>query len=555
MKSRAGIIITSFSAIVLIFCSNVSLRAQAAAEAVQAGAAASQATPAQPKVPAAPGVAPATPPPTPILQPVGPTTQDSSNELSVAVGKSVVLDLARPVTRVVLGYGDYAEAMAVSPTQVLVNGKAPGETTLILWDVSGGRQFFNVTVRASKFAQNDALEALRRELRTQLPGQVVQVSEENGNIFLRGTVNDLNSSDRAVAVASTAGKVVNLLDVTVPPSDPQILLKVRFASVDRTKARSFGINLFSLGAGNTIGTAGTEQFSPPTITLAGGQTSSGQVLASPSLNLSNELNLFAFYPGINLGATIQALEQRGLAETLAEPNLLAENGKQATFLAGGEYPYPVVQGISGGVSGAVTIQFKEYGIRLSFRPTITPRGTIRLQVAPEVSALDFADAVTIGGFTVPAITERRVKTEVELQDGQSFAIGGLLNNQESETFEKIPFLGDIPVLGKFFQSITRSKINNELIVIVTPEIVSPIPAGAPLPSLKYTQPFLPPNSAIPMYTPDTKTAESTQPPPPTAMPVEKLIESMKPVAPLTGDQGGGGYAPSGMSPSSGSNGP
>lgn len=554
MKSRAGTIIASFSAIVLIFGSSVSLRAQAAAEAVQAGAAAAQTTPSQPKVPVPPAQ-PAAPAPTPILQPVGPTTQDSSNELSVAVGKSVVLDLARPVTRVVLGYGDFAEAMAVSPTQVLVNGKAPGETTLILWDVSGGRQFFNVTVRASKFMQNDALEALRRELRTELPGQVVRVSEENGNIFLRGTVNDLNSSDRAVAIASTGGKVVNLLDVTLPAAEPQILLKVRFASIDRQKSRQFGINLFSLGAGNTIGTAGTGQFSPPSITLAGGQTSTGTILTNPSLNLSNELNLFAFYPGINLGATIQALEQRGLAETLAEPNLLAENGKQASFLAGGEYPYPVVQGISGGVSGAVTIQFKEYGIRLNFRPTITPRGTIKLQVSPEVSALDFADAVTIGGFTVPAITERRVKTEVELQDGQSFAIGGLLNNTETETFEKIPFLGDIPILGKFFQSVTRNRTNTELIVIVTPEIVSPIPAGAPLPSLKFTQPFLPPNSAIPMYTPDTKTAESTQPPVPAAIPVEKLIESLKPEPALTSDQTGGGMSPSGMGASGGGNGP
>ena len=536
MKSRAATIIASFSAIVVILCSGVSLQAQDAAEAAQAGASATQESPAKPPVPGQPPVKPEEPPaPPPVLQPVGPTTQDASNDLTVAVGKSVVLDLARPVTRIVVGFGDFAEAEAMSPTQVLVNGRAPGETTLILWDVSGGRQFFNVTVRASNFAKNDELDTLRREMRTELPGQDVRLSSDNGNIFLRGTVRDLVSSERAVTIASTAGKVVNLLDVNLPAQEPQILLKVRFATVDRNKSSQLGINLFSTGAGNTIGTVSTTQFSPPSVLLSGSQTSNGTTLVQPSANISNDLNLFAFYPGINLGATIQALEQRGVAETLAEPNLLALNGQQASFLAGGQYPYPVVQGVAGGVGAAVTIQFKDYGIRLNFRPTITPRGTIRLQVAPEVSALDFADAVTISGFTVPAITIRRVKTEVELQDGQSFAIGGLLNNTETETFSKVPFLGDIPILGKLFQSIQKNKTNTELIVIVTPEIVQPIPAGAPLPELKYPQPFLPPNSAIPMHTPDSTKVEAT--PAPATIPVEKLIESQKPEPPLTIESG------------------
>ena len=184
---------------------------------------------------------------------------------------------------------------------------------------------------------------------------------------------------------------------------------------------------------------------------------------------------------MNLGATLQALETQGVVQDLAEPNLLAANGKQASFLAGGEFPYPVVQGTSSG-STAVTIEFKEYGIRLNFIPTITPRGTIRLQVAPEVSALDYTNEVQISGFTVPGITTRNVNTEVELRDGQSFVIGGLLDNSVTQTFEKIPFLGDIPILGKFFQSIQRTKANSELIVIVTPEIVAPIPAGQPLPA-------------------------------------------------------------------------
>ena len=202
--------------------------------------------------------------------------------------------------------------------------------------------------------------------------------------------------------------------------------------------------------------------------------------AAPTLGSVNPLNLFAFYPGINLGATIQALEQKGLAEVLAEPNVMAKNGHQASFLAGGEYPYPVAQsGATGGAAAPITIQYKEYGVLLTFLPTITNRGTIRLQVAPEVSALDYANAVNIGGATVPALTVRRVKTEVELSDGQSFVIGGLLDNRETDNFEKIPFLGDIPILGRFFQSMQRTKSNTELIVIVTPEIVNPIDAGTP----------------------------------------------------------------------------
>lgn len=455
------------------------------------------------------------------------------NDLSVAVGQSVLVDTERPVTRVAIGLGDFAEVTAISPSEVLVNGKAPGATSLILWESGGGRQFFNVLVHPSSYVVADKLEGVRRELRSQLPGQRVRVTSANGEVFLSGTVKNLTSSDRAVRIASTAGKVVNLLYVDVPPSKPQILLKVRFASVDRSLEKQFGLNVFSLGATNSIGSVTTQQFSPPSLSSPGG---SGPAVAT----LTNLLNVFIFRPDLNLGAALQALETRGLVQLLAEPNVLAADGKEASFLAGGEYPYPVIQGFSGGgVGGAVTIQFKEYGIRLNFIPTITPRNTIRLQVAPEVSALDFTNAVTISGFTVPAITARRVETEVELKNDQSFAIGGLLDNTESETFSKIPFIGDVPILGKFFQSIQRTKANTELIVIVTPEIVAPIPAGAPIPALHYPQKFLPPNSKIPMTNPGS--AEATAPAKPT-MPVEDLVESQKPEKPLITDQGGMGMA-------------
>jgi pilus assembly protein CpaC len=181
---------------------------------------------------------------------------------------------------------------------------------------------------------------------------------------------------------------------------------------------------------------------------------------------------------------------------------------------------------------------------LNFIPTITPRGTIRLQVAPEVSALDFSNAIELSGFEVPAITERKVKTEVELADGQSFVIGGLLDNNETETFQKIPFIGDIPFIGKFFQSMQRTKTNTELIVIVTPQLVSSIGSGSALPELKYPEPFLPSNSGIAMHTPDGKTPANTLPTPPATIPVEKLLESMKPEAPLV-IEGAGGFGAAG----------
>lgn len=494
MRAKIGISIACCSVLSVVLCGAAILRAQAP------------------------------PPPAP----AGPTTsiQDSENDLSVAVGKTVLVDCTWPIARVAVGLGDIAEVHATSPTEIMVQGKSLGETSLIIWDTHGGRQFFNVTVRASVSAQNDNLDAVRRELRTELPGESLKVSYENGSIFLRGTVKNLNNSERAVKIASIGlgskdGKVINLLNVAVPASDPQILLKVKFISVDRSKEAKLGLNFFNTGAANLVGGITTGQFSPPTVTLP-------SATGSASATVSNGLNISAFNPALGLGVTIQALETKVGAQVLAEPNLMAANGKQASFLAGGEFPYPMVQGGGAGTASSITIMFKEYGVRLNFIPTITPRGTIRLQVAPEVSALDFTNAVQISGFDVPAITSRKVKTEVELADGQSFVIGGLLDNTESETFQKIPFLGDIPILGKFFQSMDKTKANTELIVIVTPEIVAPIPAGDTLPSLKFPGKFLAPNTTTPLNNPDAKTAANTLPSAPPSMPVEKLVESMRP---------------------------
>ena len=292
-----------------------------------------------------------------------------------------------------------------------------------------------------------------------------------------------------------------------------------------------------------MGSVTTGQFSPPSVST-GTPSTSTSTGTSAVASLTNLLNIFVFRQDINLGATIQALESDGTLQVLAEPNLLTANGKQGSFLAGGEFPFPVVQGVAGGGAGsAISIQFKEYGIRLNFIPTITPRGTIRLQVAPEVSALDFANGLTLSGFSVPALSVRKAKTEVELSAGQSFAIAGLLDNTETKTFSKIPFIGDVPVLGKFFQSVSKVRNNTELMVIVTPEIVDPAPAGTPLPSLKY------PDAFLPLGSPDVIAGSAPNivkpaTPPPTSIPVEQLIESMKPEQPLldnlTSTPGGGG---------------
>jgi pilus assembly protein CpaC len=481
--------------------------------------------------------------------------RESPNDLFVNVGKSVIVDSSLPIERVSVGFGDVAEATAVGPQEVLVNGKAPGQTSLIIWQQGGGKLFFDVTVQPGRFANDTRLDALRRQINKELPGQKVDVSIENDLLFLRGNVKDLTSADRAVAIASAMGKPVNLLYVDVPKPEAQILLKVKFASVDRSLSNQLGINIFSTGATNTIGAITTGQFAPPLISRGGnGGQSGGSSIGNNGVTatLSNALNLLFFRPDLNLGATIAALQTKGLLEVLAEPNVLAQDGKQASFLAGGEFPYPVVQGAGAGGTNAITIQFRQFGVRLNFIPTVTPRGTIRLQVAPEVSALDYANSLTIQGFTVPGVSVRNVNTEVELAEGQSFAIGGLLDNRETEAFNKIPFIGDIPILGKLFQSKSHNKQNTELMVIVTPELVRPIPAGHPLPELHYPVPFLEPNTGKPMTTPGQNETGPVPVTPPTAtMPIEDLMKSLQPETPLAVSSTSSVYSSGGSGLSSG----
>jgi pilus assembly protein CpaC len=441
--------------------------------------------------------------------------------LTVTAGKSLLVESAAPIERISVGLGDLAQATAISLHEVMLNGKTAGQTSLIVWTQGGGTQLYDVTIAPSSFAATNRLDAIMRELSLELPGQDVEVSYENETVFLRGRVKDLVSADRAMSIASTLGKTVNLLYVDVPPAEPQILLKVRFATVDRSATLQLGLNIVSTGAGNTIGAVSTQQFSSPGV-------SNGA--SGPTITLSDALNVFLFRRDLNLLAAIQALQQDSLLEILAEPNVLATNGKPASFLAGGEFPFPSFQPVAGGV-GTVTVQFREYGVRLNFTPTITPRGTIRLLVSPEVSALDFTSGLVVQGFTIPALTVRKVTTEIELATGQSFAIGGLIDNQLTETTAKVPLLGDLPGIGKLFQSKSRLRNNTELIVIVTPELVSPAEANQPPLEVKYPSPLLWPKTM-----PADQNMRSPDPgPAPVTIPVETLVKSLLPTTSAPAD--------------------
>jgi pilus assembly protein CpaC len=473
--------------------------------------------------------------------------QGSPHELFVTVGKSIIVNSAATIERIAVGYNDVAEATAIGLHEVLVNGKAPGETTLIIWQRDGNRLFFDLTVRANTSEAKAKLQALRRELKRQLPDENIDVSFENGTVFLSGTVPDVTAAQRAEAIAGTLGKTIDLLYVAVPPSEAEILLNIKFALIDNTVTKQFGFNLINTGAGNSIGGTTTGQYAPPSLTPG------SPLSAPPTVTLSNALNVFLLDSHLNLGATIEALEARNLFEILSEPNVLAINGQPATFLAGGKFPYPVVQGGGTGSVPTVTIQFQEFGVRLNFVATLTPRGTIRLELAPEVSALDFSNGLIYQGFNIPGIDVRRVHTEIELEPGQSFAIGGLMDRRTTELLSKIPVLGDIPILGKLFQSRSVQKENTELLVLATPQLVRPIPAGQKGPELKFPQTkseLLPkPITDTPVHTPGPEvTGPVTATPSKPAIPLEDLLQIIKnPGTRLPGETGtspqSGGMAP------------
>jgi pilus assembly protein CpaC len=377
-----------------------------------------------------------------------------------------------------------AEAIVVSPTQVLVNGRSPGGVSLIIWDESDQSQAFEVSVDI------DVL-GLSQKIHEVFPTEDIHIETSRDVVMLSGKISSQQTADKILEIVkSSTTKVTSLMQVPTNPAG-EILLQVRFAEVNRSAINQFGINLLSLPGAKNIGTVSTQQFSPPQLTTSNGVTSTPTT--GTNIGLSDLLNIFIYRPDINLAATIQALQEQNLLEILAEPNLMTESGKDASFLAGGEFPFPILQstGGSGGFAG-ITIQFKEFGVRLNFTPTLTPDGLIHLKVKPEVSSLDFTNALTLQGFVIPALATNRVESEMNLTDGQSFAIAGLMDNRVTEQLQKVPGIGDIPILGKLFQSRSVNKSKNELIVVVTPHIVHPLTADKPAPNLEFPKPFMQP---------------------------------------------------------------
>jgi len=407
--------------------------------------------------------------------------------LNLVTGRGELLQFPNDVKQVAAAEPKIADVVVISPREVMVNAKEPGKTTVVIWDSVVGPIRYNVDVAAD----SAEAEAFKVQFASELPGADIQMTGggKSDTVVLTGNAPNEETAKKAVALAQTRAKtVVNMIRVT-PKEARQVVLKVVFASIDRTVLNQWGFNLFSKN-GALVGESSTEQFSSPRFSQL--QYTNGNFTNSSSVNFADLLNLFVYRPDLNIGATIKALQENDLLQVLAEPNLIALDGKEASFLAGGSFPFPVLTTTStgGATSPVVTVQFRPFGVQLTFTPTITQTGSIDLKVAPEVSSLDFANAVTLQGFLIPALSQRKADTEVVLKDGESFVIAGLLDNRVTENLVKVPWLGDVPILGQLFKSRQTKKTSTELLVVVTPHITQPIPAGdkAELPA--FIEPFL-----------------------------------------------------------------
>jgi pilus assembly protein CpaC len=451
-------------------------------------------------------------------------------DIDLLVGRSTVLNIGATIARVSLTVPDIADALVTAPGQLLIHGKQPGTISLFVWDRGGAIKTYEVTVRRD-------LSALAEQLKQLFPGESVTVVGSGKDVVLSGTVASKYVIEKAAEVAGgyveKKENVVNLLKQQEGVASNQVMLRVRFAEVSRSALQELGASFVASGyKTDWYGRTTTGQFPSPEWDQDG------------KLVFSDFLNLFVFNSKEGLGGVVKALQNKGLFQSLAEPNLIATNGKEASFLAGGEYPYPVVQ--PGNGASSVTIMFKEFGVRLNFTPTVLGGDLINLKVRPEVSSLDFSNAITLGGFRVPALSTRRTETEVELRDGQTFAIAGLMNNTMNSTMAKIPGIGDIPILGLLFQSKAHQKNQTELVVMITPTIVKRGQMGVSegLPSL--VEPYLgAPNKSLPnpaAYVgspryPADKTAPraggSDDAPAPAAAPAAGPAASAAPVRPST----------------------
>jgi pilus assembly protein CpaC len=399
------------------------------------------------------------------LAPAWLTAQAPVERVQLTTGRSTVTFTDFDVIRIAVTNPAVADAIVVSPREVLVDGKAPGTTSLIIWG-DGTRVQYDVVVLAP-------VPPLQEQMQQLFPGENIGVSIVNEAIILSGSVSSNNVMLRAaeVATATSAGsRIINMLQVPGGIESQQVLLQVRIAEVSRIALSELGVSFFTGLAGNNdlVGRLSTQQFTAPNF-QSFTRSDDGVTTGPSELTFSDFLNIFLFNTQYDAGVVIRALRTRGLFQSLAEPNLIAYNGQEASFLAGGEIPVPVVQG----TTGTVSITYREFGVRLAFMPTIAG-DVIRLRVRPEVSALDFSNGISMQGFRIPALSTRRAETEVELRDGQSFAIAGLMGNVSQEDGARIPLLGDVPIIGALFRSRATRTEQTELMVLVTPRLVRPL---------------------------------------------------------------------------------
>lgn len=378
----------------------------------------------------------------------------------LGVGKSKVVDLTTPIKRASLANPEVADTVVLSPKQIYLTGKAIGVTTLTLWK-ENGELFSAFDVRVTP-----DLSQLREQLHKILPDeQGILVTATHDHVTLSGAISNLARQSRALEITESYApkKVVNLLQVG---GAQQVMLEVRVAEMDRNLVRQIGINMNGVGQGGNFGVTALNSIT----SLAG----PGELTGPMSQFVTGAVNaLVRFHTGdITWTGFIDALKQEDVVKVLAKPTLVAISGQEAQFLSGGEFPFPIPQAF-----GVVTIQYKKFGVGLSFTPTVLTNNRISMAVSPEVSELDFANALQIQGFTIPTIATRRATTVVELADGQSFAIAGLLKDNVREVVQKFPVLGDIPVLGALFRSSRFVKNQTELVIIVTPHFVKPMDAA------------------------------------------------------------------------------
>ena len=399
--------------------------------------------------------------------------QSTSKAIKLTIGQGELVQFQQDITKVVVAEPKIADAIVVGPREVMVTAKGNGKTTLVIWEEGIGPVRYEVQVLLDLTPDEDFGKSIQTDLKKELPDEAIQFNGNAETIVLTGSVKNADNAKRAAAIAQTRTKnVINLIELPKKTDPRQIMLQVKFASIDRAAMSEIGFNYFSRNP-KMLGALSTQQFQQPRISALQFQN---QEFANTTINFADLLNMFAFRPDLNIGATIRALANQNLMQILAEPNLITVEGKEASFVAGGEFPFPMLNATStgGAISPVITVQFRPFGVQLNFTPTINDSGAIHLKVRPEVSSLDYSNAITLQGVQIPALVTRRAETEVVLKDGESFAIAGLIDNRVLQTMARIRGLGDIPILGQLFRSRSTKKTTDELVVVITPKFVRPV---------------------------------------------------------------------------------